>query len=125
MNYNRITGGILDSAFKVHTFLGPGLLESVYLTCLAHELRKRAFKVEIQVPLPVHYDGIEVPLAYRIDLVVEDSVIVEIKAVEKLIAVHEAQLLSYLRLAKRKVGLIINFHEVHLRDGIRRLVNNF
>ncbi|MDQ2667217.1 MAG: GxxExxY protein [Gemmatimonadota bacterium] len=108
---------------KVHTILGPGLLESAYETCLAHELRKRGLSVESQVHMPVFYDGVRVELAYRIDLVVEEVVIVEIKAISKLVAIHEAQLLSQLKLSTYKLGLLINFHEAHLKNGIKRLVN--
>jgi GxxExxY protein len=110
---------------KVHSALGPGMLESVYEKCLKHELTKRGLKVVSQVWLPVLYDGVEIEGGYRIDLLVEDSVVVELKVVEQLLEVHKAQLLSYLKLSGKSVGLLINFNVVHLRDGIRRLVNNF
>jgi len=111
---------------KVHSALGPGLLESVYEKCLKHELTKRGFKVESQLWLPVIYDGITIEEGgYKIDLLVENVVVIELKAVEKILDIHKAQLLSYLKLADRRVGLLINFNVVHLREGIRRLVNNY
>jgi GxxExxY protein len=122
---NVITGEILHAAFKVHSTLGPGLLESAYEVCLAHELRKRGLRLEAQLALPVVYDGIQVDLGYRIDLLVEDSVVVELKAIETVLPVHKAQLLSYLRLSNKKVGLLINFHAGRLKDGITRIVNKF
>ena len=125
MNTDEITGEIVDAAMKVHTALGPGMLESVYQKCLRHELSKRALTVVSQVWVPVIYDGVEIEGAYKIDLLVEDCVIVELKVVEHLLEVHKAQLLSYLRLSNKHVGLLINFNVVHLRDGIRRMVNNY
>lgn len=110
---------------KVHTALGPGMLESVYEKCLKHELTKRGLKVVSQAWLPVIYDGVEIEGGYKIDLLVEDQVVVELKVVEQWLEVHKAQLLSYLKLANKQVGLLINFNVVHLRDGIRRMVNNF
>jgi len=120
---NRITGNVISAAMKVHSHLGPGLLESAYEACLAHELRKQGLRVAQQVALPVIYDGERIDLGYRIDLVVEDLVIVEIKCVEAINPVHQAQLLSYIRLSGRNVGLLINFHVAHLRDGIKRIVD--
>jgi GxxExxY protein len=125
LEINQITGSIVDAAMKVHTALGPGLLESVYEKCLKHELTKRGFKVESQLWVPVLYDGIEIEGGYKIDLLVEAKVIVELKVVEQLLDIHKAQLLSYLKLANKPVGLLINFNVVHLRDGIRRLVNHY
>jgi len=122
---NDITGSIVDAAMKVHTALGPGLLESVYEKCLKHELTKRGFRVESQLWLPVMYDGVEIEGGYKIDLLVEGEVVVELKVVEQLLEVHKAQLLSYLKLSNKQVGLLINFNVVHLRDGIRRMVNRF
>ena len=119
---NSVTSAIIGTAMKVHSALGPGLLEKAYETCLAHELRKAGFKVEQQVELPVVYDGVRIDLGYRIDLFVNDCVIVELKCVEKFAAVHEAQVISYLRLSKQNVGLLINFHVRHLKDGIKRFV---
>ena len=109
---------------KVHTVLGPGLLESAYETCLEHELRKRGLHVVRQLPVPIVYDGVKIDVGYRIDLLVNNSVVVEVKAVIKLVPVHEAQLLSYLKLSGHRLGLLINFNVVHLKDGIHRLVNN-
>jgi GxxExxY protein len=125
MDLDRISGSIVDAAMKVHTALGPGLLESVYEKCLKHELIKRGFRVESQVWLPVVYDGIEIEGGYKIDLLVEGQIVVELKVVEQLLDVHKAQLLSYLKLANKQVGLLINFNVVHLRDRIRRLVNHY
>jgi len=125
MDVNQISGSIVDAAMKVHTALGPGLLESVYERCLKHELTKRGFRVESQVWVPVVYDGIEIEGGYKIDLLVEGKIVVELKVVEQLLDVHKAQLLSYLKLLNKRIGLLINFNVVHLRDGIRRLVNHY
>jgi GxxExxY protein len=119
---NAITEAIIGAAMKVHSALGPGLLESAYEACLAHELRKAGFDVRSQVELPVIYDGVRVDLGYRIDLLVNDLVIVELKCVEKIAPIHEAQILSYLKLGKKRIGLIINFHVRHLKDGIKRFI---
>jgi len=105
---------------KVHSFLGPGLLESVYQQCLAYELQRRGLRVAVQVPLPITYGALSIKSAYRIDMLVNEIIVVELKAVAALLPVHEAQLLSYLRLSRNRVGLMINFHVVHLKDGIRR-----
>ncbi len=107
---------------KVHTVLGPGLLESAYEACLTYELKKRGLRVERQKELPIIYDSVNIDCGYRIDLVVEDSVIVELKTVEQFLPIHHAQLLSYLRLVKKEVGLLINFHVVHLKNGISRKI---
>jgi len=123
MEVNEITGAIVDSCMRIHTALGPGLLESVYERCLKHELTKHGYKVQTQLWLPVIYDGIEIEGGYKIDLLVEDIVIVELKVVEAVQPVHKAQLLSYLKLSRKEVGLLINFNVVHMRDGIKRLVN--
>jgi len=120
---NHISGMVIAGAMRVHTALGPGLLESAYEACLLHELRKQGLKVENQVQLPVIYDGVTIDLGYRMDLVVEDWVVVELKCVEAISDVHRAQLLSYMKLSGKPVGLLINFHVAHLRDGIERLVN--
>jgi len=121
----RITDSVIGAAMKVHTVLGPGLLESAYEACLAHELVKRHLRVEQQKPLPVVYEAVRLDCAYRLDMLVESAMIVEIKAVETLARIHEMQLLSYLRLSGCKVGLLINFHSVLLKSGIRRVVNGF
>jgi GxxExxY protein len=123
MDVNYISGEVVDAAMKVHSVLGPGLLESAYQACLAHELRKRGFSVACQVPLPVLYEGVEIDVGYRIDMVVEDAVLVELKAASKTLEIHEVQALSNLKLSVYRVGLLINFHVVHLKDGIKRFVN--
>jgi GxxExxY protein len=119
----EVTQKILDAAFKVHTALGQGLLESVYEACLAHELRSNGLTVETQITLPVVYEGITVDSGLRLDLLVEQCVNVEIKAVENIIPLHKAQLLTYMKLAKTRIGLLINFNTIYLRDGINRLVS--
>ena len=123
MTINQVSGGIVDAAMKVHSALGPGLLESAYKACLLHELRKRRFNVVSEVAMPVFYDGMKMEVGYRADLIVEDTVLVELKAVDVLAPIHEAQLLCYLKLSGKKVGLLINFNVIHLKDGIRRMVN--
>lgn len=122
MEVDEITKRILGCAFKVHTALGPGLLESAYHRCLVHELKKTGMLVESEVSLPIVYDGLKIDAAYRVDLRVEKIVLVEIKAVEAILRVHEAQLLSYLQLSRVRVGLLLNFNVVHLLDGIKRLM---
>ena len=122
---NQRTGIIVDAAMKVHTFLGPGLLESSYEMCLAHELVSRGFAVTTQYPIRLEYERLRVEVAYRADMLVDGAILVELKAVEKIAPIHEAQLLSYLKLTGFRVGLLINFHELKLKDGIRRRVNNF
>jgi GxxExxY protein len=121
---NRITGQIIGAAIEVHRALGPGLLESAYEACLAFELVEHGLQVERQKPLPLVYKQVELDCGYRLDLFVEDSVIVEIKAVDQLAPIHQAQLLSYLKLADCKVGLLINFNVKLLKNGIRRVVSN-
>lgn len=124
MSENEIGKILLGCAIRVHTGLGPGLLESTYEACLIHELAKAGLEAERQVSLPVVYDGVTLDAAYRIDLLVADSVIVELKVVEKILPVHAAQLLSYLKLSRRKLGYLLNFNVVHFREGIKRVVNN-
>jgi len=123
MELNEISGQVVDAAMKVHTALGPGLLENAYEACLEHELGKRGLRVKRQVALPVVYDGVQIDLGYRLDLLVEDAVIVELKAADRIAPIHEAQLLSYLKLSGKKLGLLINFNVLHLKDGMRRMVN--
>jgi GxxExxY protein len=118
---NEIARQIVDAAFAVHTVLGPGLLESVYEVCLAHELRKRGLTVRQQVVLPVHYDGVRLDAGLRLDLLVNDTVIVEIKAVENLLPVHKAQALTYLKLTSSRLALLINFNVPVIKEGIHRL----
>ena len=117
------TGQVVDAAIKVHSTLGPGLLESAYRLCLSHELRKRGFNVQLEVPLPILYDGVRIDAGYRLDILVEGAVLVELKAVTKQVPIHEAQLLSYLKLGDYRVGLLINFHVRQLKNGITRMVN--
>jgi GxxExxY protein len=111
---------IVDSALRVHSALGPGLLESVYETCLAHELTKRGLLIRRQVIMPVVYDGVEIESGLQLDLLVGDAVVVEVKTVEKLIPLFEAQILTYLKMARLRLGLLINFNVPLIRDGIRR-----
>ncbi|HEY4687997.1 MAG TPA: GxxExxY protein [Anaerolineae bacterium] len=122
---DRITENIIGAAIDVHRALGPGLLESAYEACLAFELAQRELKVVRQQPLPVVYRQVKLECGYRLDLLVENMVVVEIKAIEQLAPIHQAQLLSYLKLSGCKVGLLINFNVKTLKDGIRRVVNNF
>jgi GxxExxY protein len=122
---DSITRRIIGAAIEVHRRLGPGLLESAYETCLAFELRQMGLKIEEQKPLPVVYRDVKLDCGYRLDLVGEDSVVVEIKAVDQLAPIHVAQLLSYLRLSNRRVGLLINFHVRVLKNGLKRIVNDF
>ena len=119
-----LTQEIIGAAMKVHSALGPGLLESAYETCLEYELKKK-WSVERQKVLPVIYEDVELDCGYRLDLVVDSQVILELKTVEKLLPIHDAQLLSYLKLSGVHVGLLVNFHVLHLRDGIKRLVNGY
>jgi GxxExxY protein len=120
---NELSHAIIGAAMRVHTELGPGLLESTCTACLQHELKKIGFNSYIQVPLPVVYDGVRLELGYRIDMLVEGLVIVELKSVDTVNPVHQAQLLSYLMLSGKSLGLLINFNVVHLKDGIQRFVN--
>jgi GxxExxY protein len=119
----QVSHAVITAAMRVHTELGPGLLESAYVACLQYELRDAGFRSSAQVGLPVVYRGIRLELGYRMDLVVEELVIVEIKAVEAISPVHQAQIISYLKLSGKSLGLLINFNVVHLKDGIRRFVN--
>jgi GxxExxY protein len=123
MDLNEISGQIVDAAMKVHSALGLGLLESAYEACLLYELRKRGLKTENQVELPVVYDNVRIDVGYRLDLLVEDAVIVELKSVSEIAPIHKAQLLSYLKLSGKKLGLLINFNVIHLKEGIVRMVN--
>ena len=120
----HITEAIIRAAMKVHSELGPGLLESAYRACLKHELMKTGLNVQAEVPLPINYNGVILDVGYRIDLVVEHRIVVELKAVQKVTALHEAQILSHLKLSKRPIGLLINFHVLRLRNGMKRFVNN-
>jgi GxxExxY protein len=120
---NEIAQTVLDAAFKVHTSLGPGLLESVYEAVLAYELTKRGVAVRRQVPIPVRYEGLCLEEGFRADLLADDCVIVEPKSVEKLAPVHGKQVLTQLRLSGHRLGLLLNFGEIHLKDGIKRIAN--
>jgi GxxExxY protein len=122
MTANEVSHHIITAAMKVHSALGPGLLESAYEACLAHELRKIGLNVETQLGLPVVYDGIRLDLGYRIDMLVNDLVVVELKSIEEISRIHIAQVLSYMKLSKKQLGLIINFNVLRLKDGIKRLV---
>lgn len=122
---NEITGDIMAAAIEVHKTLGPGLLESAYEACLAYELVKRGHKLEQQKPLPVVYHDVHLDCGYRLDLLVDGLVIVEIKSIDSFAPIHKAQLLSYLRLSGCKVGLLINFNVKMLKDGVQRVVLNF
>ena len=120
--HEQITEGILGAAIEVHGALGPGLLESAYEECLAHEMGLREIEFQRQVPLPISYKGILLDCGYRMDFVVEVAVVVELKCVEKILPIHEAQLLKYLRLSQMRVGLLLNFNAPVLRDGIVRRI---
>jgi GxxExxY protein len=123
MQPNEITAQIVDAAYKLHTTLGPGLLETVYEVALAHELKKRGLRVRRQVPIPIEYDGLKFDEGFRADLLVEESVIVELKSVEKNHPVHAKQLRTHLVLAKFQLGLVLNFGLELMKDGITRIVN--
>jgi len=124
MKFPEITEKIIVAALKVHSGIGPGVLESVYKTCLAHELKQTGMTVSSEVALPVVYNGLRLDSGFRIDLLVENLVIVELKCVEALLPIHKAQLLTYLRLSNKPIGLLLNFNVIHLRDGIKRILNN-
>jgi GxxExxY protein len=119
----KLTEAIIGAAIEVHRALGPGLLESAYLTCLKREMDLVGLRWQADVPVPVEYKGVKLDCGYRIDLIVEDTVVVELKAVEKLLPVHQAQVITYLRLTGKPVGLLINFNVPLLKDGIKRLIN--
>lgn len=121
---NLLTEKIIGCAIDVHKGIGPGLLESAYEECLCYELSQAGLAFSRQVPLPVVYKDVKLDCGYRLDIFVEDKVILEIKAVDKIIPIHDAQLLSYLRMLDRKVGLILNFHSAVMKHGIKRIVNN-
>ena len=122
---NQLTEKIIGCAIEVHKALGPGLLESAYEECLCYELTRNSIPFRRQVPLPVVYKGINLDCGYRLDVLVNDLVIVELKTVEKLLSIHDAQLLTYLKLYQRPLGLLMNFNVPVLKDGIKRLVNQF
>jgi GxxExxY protein len=123
MHENEIARLIVDAAYQVHTTLGPGLLESVYETVLAYELAKRGLMVTRQAPIPLNYERLSFDEGFRADLLVQDKVIVELKSVERVAPVHKKQLLTYLRLADKRLGLLVNLGEALIKDGITRIVN--
>ena len=123
MKENEIATAVVDAAFKIHTTLGPGLLESVYEAVLAFELQRRGLQVARQVGLPVNYEGVKLELGFRIDLIIDNKLIIEVKSVELLAPVHKKQLLTYLRLTDLRLGLLINFNVERIKDGIQRVVN--
>ena len=122
MEINSITREMLDASYKVHSALGPGLLESAYQACLVYELKKKGLKVEVEKGLPLIYEEVYLETGYRIDILVEAKVVVELKTVEAFTDVHTAQVLTYLKLSKCKVGLLLNFHTKSLKNGIKRLI---
>jgi len=124
MDENEISKIVLDSAFKIYSVLGPGLLESTYEECLFYELTKNGLECKRQHGLPLEYETVKLDCGYRVDLLIENKVIVEIKSVKALEKIHNAQLLTYLKLSGCKLGLLINFNESYLKDGIKRIVNN-
>ncbi len=122
---NELTGQIIKGAIEVHRIIGPGLLEEAYKVALAHELRLQELKVEVEVPIPMKYKNIRLATAYKADLIIENEIIVELKSVERENPAHAKQLLTYLRLADKRLGLLINFNHEVLREGLRRIVNRF
>jgi GxxExxY protein len=122
---DEIAAIVVDSSFKVHQELGPGLLENAYKACLAHELTKRGLVVEKQKAQPVLYDGITIDVGYRMDLLVNDCVVIELKAVEQIIPIHQAQLMTYLKLSKKSLGFLINFNTTYFKSSIKRIANNY
>ncbi|MDX2250319.1 MAG: GxxExxY protein [Bacteroidia bacterium] len=124
MEIDKISEKVIGCAMKVHSLLGPGLLESVYEACLTHELVLAGLRVERQKPIPVIYDEVKLDAGFRIDLLVEDRLVVELKSVDSLHPIYMAQLITYLKLSKREVGLLINFNVKWLKDGVKRVVND-
>lgn len=123
MDLETIAREIVDSAIRVHTRLGPGMLESAYEACMEYELGKRSLAVKRQVPMPLRYDDLMLDIGYRLDLVVEDAVVIELKSVQQQLPIYTAQVLSYLRAGDYRMGFLLNFNTVHMRDGIKRVVN--
>lgn len=122
-NVERLATAVVDAAFTVHQELGPGLLESAYEACLSHELRLRQVNHQLQLPVPLNYKGIRIEVGYRADVIVEEKLLVELKAAEKLLPIHTAQVITYLRLKRFPLGLLINFNEILIKDGIHRVLN--
>jgi GxxExxY protein len=123
MDYEAVARDIVDTAIRVHTRVGPGMLESAYEACIEYELTKRALAVKKQVPLSLRYEEILLDVGYRVDLLVEDAIVIELKSVRELLPIHKAQLLSYLRAGDYRLGFLLNFNTIHMRDGIKRVVN--
>ena len=121
--FNELSGSVIGAAIEVHRHVGPGLLESAYVECLGWELEQSGLRVERQVVVPLRYKSLRLPQAYRLDLLVDDRLIIEVKAVDKLMPIHDAQLLTYLRLLDKRLGLLMNFNVDVMRKGIRRLAN--
>ena len=124
MTVNEISKEVLDAAFKVHTKLGPGLLESAYQECLFYEIKKKGLSIEKEYPLPLEYEDVKLDVGYRIDLLIENKFVVEIKSVEKINDVHLAQILTYLKLSDINLGLLLNFNVTRLKHGIKRVINS-
>ncbi len=122
---DEIASTVVNCAIEVHRILGPGLLESVYEVCMEHELSTAGLKVSRQVPVPIFYEGVKMEKAFLIDLLVEEEIILELKVVEKVLPVHEAQLISYLKLADKKMGFLMNFNAPLMKNGIKRRINGF
>ena len=122
---NRLSKIILDACITVHKAMGPGLLESIYVECLVYELKKRGLKIKTEVTIPLVYDGVELSKRYRMDILVENEIIIEVKAVEILLPVHEAQIISHLKLADKRLGFLVNFNVPILIKGFKRFVNKF
>ena len=124
MDIEEIAKQVVDAAFAIHSELGPGLLESTYESCLEHELRARGFHVERQLSQPVIYKGLEIDTGYRLDLLVENAIIIELKSVDQLMPIHQAQLLTYLKLSKKSLGFLINFNVPLIKQGIKRFIHS-
>jgi len=124
MNQEDVATIIIDAALKVHRSLGPGLFESAYQLCLAYELRHRGLQVECEVALPITYEGIRIEAGYRIDMVIENQIIIENKTVEQLLPIHEAQIMTYMKLSKTQIGFLINWNVRLIKNGIKRIVSN-
>ena len=122
MEFDKLSNRIIGCALEVHRYLGPGLLESTYEQCLAHELRLGGIPFKLQYSLPVEYKGIKLDCGYRIDLLVDDSIIVELKSVDKILPIHQAQLLTYMKLSSISIGLLLNFNVEYMKNGIKRMV---
>lgn len=123
LNAQQVSQAVISAAAKVHSELGPGLLQNTYATCLQHELGKRSLRCAAEVSFPVIYEGVKLETGYRVDLLVEDLMVVEVKAVEAISALHHAQVVSYLKLSRKSIALLLNFNVIHFKDGIKRFAN--